>query len=114
MQRALEASGLRTGILDTPPTALRSHLANQTSLDTAWASAAFDALPAPVYATDAEGTIVYFNQAAADLAGRRPIVGKDKWCVTWRLFTTDGEPLPHARTNKASITATAPMTISAS
>jgi PAS domain S-box-containing protein len=54
-----------------------------------------DALPAAVYTTDAQGRITYYNQAAIDLAGRRPQVGVDEWCVTWRLYTKDGAPLPH-------------------
>jgi PAS domain S-box-containing protein len=53
-----------------------------------------DALPAAVYVTDAEGTIVYFNRAAAELAGREPAIG-EKWCVSWRLYSADGTPLPH-------------------
>jgi PAS domain S-box-containing protein len=53
-----------------------------------------DALPAAVYATDAEGRITYFNPAAAALAGRQPHIG-EKWCVTWKLYTADGVPLPH-------------------
>ncbi|PDS77628.1 PAS domain S-box protein [Rhizobium sp. L43] len=54
-----------------------------------------EALPAAVYTTDAEGKITYFNRAAAELAGREPVIGKDEWCVTFRLFTADGQPLPH-------------------
>ncbi|MDH6273757.1 PAS domain S-box-containing protein [Rhizobium leguminosarum] len=54
-----------------------------------------DALPAAVYTTDAQGKITYFNRAAAELAGRDPIIGEDEWCVTYRLFTSDGQPLPH-------------------
>ncbi len=53
------------------------------------------AIPAAIYTTDAEGTITYFNDAAVDLAGRRPVVGHDKWCVSWKLFWPDGTPLPH-------------------
>ncbi|MGQ0741912.1 MAG: sensor histidine kinase [Alphaproteobacteria bacterium] len=53
-----------------------------------------DALPAAVYATDAEGTITYFNRAAAELAGRTPEIGKDKWSMSWRLFKADGSLLP--------------------
>ena len=49
-----------------------------------------DALPAAVYTTDAEGTITYCNRAAVDLAGREPALGKDKWCVTFRIYTPDG------------------------
>jgi PAS domain S-box-containing protein len=55
-----------------------------------------DALPAAVYMTDADGKITYFNRAAAALAGREPEIGQDEWCVTFRLFTTDGKELPHA------------------
>lgn len=54
-----------------------------------------EALPAAVYTTDAAGRITFYNQAAARLAGRTPTVGKDEWCVTWRLFKPDGTPLPH-------------------
>ena len=54
-----------------------------------------DALPAAIYTTDAEGRVTYFNQAAVDLSGRRPELGSDEWCVTWRLFSPDGTPMRH-------------------
>ena len=54
-----------------------------------------EALPVAIYTTDASGKITYFNQAAADLAGRRPQLGSDEWCVTWRLYRPDGTSLPH-------------------
>lgn len=54
-----------------------------------------DALPAAVYTTDASGRITYYNRAAAVLAGREPELGKDEWCVSWRLFRADGKPMPH-------------------
>jgi len=54
-----------------------------------------DTMPAAVYTTDAQGRITYFNEAAVELAGRRPTIGTDEWCVTWRLFNIDGTPLPH-------------------
>jgi PAS domain S-box-containing protein len=54
-----------------------------------------EALPAAVYTTDAAGKITYYNRAASDLAGRQPTIGKDEWCVTFRLFTPDGKVLPH-------------------
>ncbi|MBC3375897.1 PAS domain S-box protein [Pseudomonas sp. SWRI92] len=53
-----------------------------------------EALPAAVYTTDADGRINFFNRAAVELSGRTPRLG-DLWCVTWKLFTTDGNPLPH-------------------
>jgi PAS domain S-box-containing protein len=55
-----------------------------------------EALPIAVYTTDETGTITYYNRAAAEFAGREPEIGKDKWCVTFRLFTFDGKELPHA------------------
>ncbi|MFC7399990.1 PAS domain S-box protein [Chelatococcus sp. GCM10030263] len=56
--------------------------------------ALLEALPAAVYTTDLEGRITFFNEAAVEFAGRRPELG-DKWCVTWRLYSPDGAPLPH-------------------
>ena len=54
-----------------------------------------DELPAPIYTTDAEGGVTYWNRACVELAGRTPQLGQDKWCVTWRIYTTEGELLPH-------------------
>ena len=54
-----------------------------------------DALPVAIYITDADGRLTFFNAAAAKLSGRKPELGVDKWCVTWRLFEPDGTPLPH-------------------
>ena len=53
-----------------------------------------EALPAAVYTTDAKGRITFFNKACVEMAGRTPQIG-DEWCVTWRLYTADGVPLPH-------------------
>ena len=52
-------------------------------------------LPAAIYTTDAEGRITLYNKAAAELAGNRPELGTDRWCVSWRLYHPDGTPLPH-------------------
>jgi PAS domain S-box-containing protein len=54
-----------------------------------------EALPAAVYTTDATGILTFYNRAAAELAGREPRIGEDRWCVTWRLYWPDGTPLPH-------------------
>jgi hypothetical protein len=54
-----------------------------------------EALPVAIYTTDATGKITFYNPAAADFAGRRPALGVDEWCVTWRLYQLDGTPLPH-------------------
>lgn len=52
-------------------------------------------LPIAVYITDADGRITFFNNAAVEMAGRTPRLGIDKWCVMWKLYRTDGTPLPH-------------------
>lgn len=54
-----------------------------------------DQLPVPVYTTDADGAVTHWNQACVEFAGREPELGEDRWCVTWRLYTMDGEFLPH-------------------
>jgi PAS domain S-box-containing protein len=57
--------------------------------------AVLDELPAPIYTTDAEGAVTYWNRACIKLAGRVPQLGRDRWCVTWRIYTTDGDFMPH-------------------
>jgi PAS domain-containing protein len=52
-------------------------------------------LPAPIYVTDAEGWITFYNQACIQFAGRTPTPGEDRWCVTWKLYAVDGSFLPH-------------------
>ena len=54
-----------------------------------------EVLPAAVYTTDAAGRITFYNQAAADLWGHRPELGKSEWCGSWRLYWPDGRPMPH-------------------
>lgn len=56
---------------------------------------ALDQLTAAIYVTDEDGVVTYFNPACIDFTGRRPEVGRDRWCVTWRLYTNAGEFLPH-------------------
>ncbi len=57
--------------------------------------AMLDSLPAPIYTTDAEGGVTYWNAACVEFAGREPCLGRDRWCVTWQLYTTIGEPMRH-------------------
>jgi PAS domain S-box-containing protein len=54
-----------------------------------------DALPAAIYTTDAEGRLTNFNQAAVEFSGREPELGADRWCVSWKLYHSDGSPMPH-------------------
>ena len=60
-----------------------------------WYRDLLEALPAAIYTTDADGRITFLNQAAADLAGRRPVLGQESWCVTWKLYGADGSPIAH-------------------
>src|SRR5690348_1618124 len=54
-----------------------------------------EALPVAVYTTDAEGRLTFYNKAAVELSGHSPVLGRDHWCVSWRLYRPDGTPLPH-------------------
>ena len=81
------------------------HLTAEHYLDTALDALAtgdvcpsvLDKLPVPIYTVDATGAVTYWNRACAEFAGREPKLGEDRWCVTWQLYTTDGERLPHAQ-----------------
>jgi PAS domain S-box-containing protein len=73
-------------ILDTVLTAISS--------SPEWREA-LDELPIPVYTTDPEGAVTYWNRACIDFAGRQPELGSDRWCVTWKIYTTTGEFMPH-------------------
>lgn len=52
-------------------------------------------LPTALYTTDADGRITFFNEAAVQLWGRRPRIGEDWWCGSWRLYWLDGTPMAH-------------------
>jgi PAS domain-containing protein len=54
-----------------------------------------DQLPVPTYLTAADGAVTYWNKACVDFAGRQPELGRDRWCVTWQLYTTTGDRLLH-------------------
>ena len=76
------------------PEQIVEHVLTALSADEAW-QATLDELPTPVYTTDAEGTVTYWNRACIEFAGREPQLGRDRWCVTWQLYTTIGDPLKH-------------------
>jgi PAS domain-containing protein len=59
--------------------------------------AALDDIPAAIYVAASDGTITYFNKACVEAVGRLPAAGVDKWCVSWKLYTSEGEPMPHDR-----------------
>jgi PAS domain S-box-containing protein len=52
-------------------------------------------LPVAVYTTDAAGRITFYNEAAAQLWGVRPELGKSEFCGSWKMYWPDGTPLPH-------------------
>src|SRR5690606_10289890 len=52
-------------------------------------------LPEAVYVTDANGVITYYNEAAAELWGTRPEIGKSTFCGSWKLYSLDGAPMAH-------------------
>lgn len=50
-------------------------------------------LRAAVYTCDAEGRLTLFNEAAVQLWGREPELGKDLWCGAWKMFDLTGRPI---------------------
>jgi len=52
-----------------------------------------DALPAAIYTTDADGLLTHFNSGAVELSGRAPVLGKDRWCTSWKMYRADGSAL---------------------
>ena len=50
--------------------------------------------PVAIYTCDADGHITFFNNAAAKLWGRVPVIGQDLWCGSWKTFYPDGTPMP--------------------
>lgn len=68
----------------------------------------FNNLPVAVYTCDRLGYITSYNIAAEVLWGRKPEIGKDLWCGSWKIYHTDGSPMsldtcPMARTLKEGI-----------
>ncbi len=51
-------------------------------------------LPAAVYVTDAEGHLTLYNEAAVNLWGREPELGKESWTGSYKIFNPDGSELP--------------------
>jgi len=58
------------------------------------ARAALASVPVAVYMTDAEGRIIFFNEAYERLIGRKPEPDVDRFCSAWRIYTPEGEPIP--------------------
>jgi PAS domain S-box-containing protein len=53
----------------------------------------FRSLPVALYKVDKQGYLTFFNEAAATLWGREPLLGVERWCGAWRLESPDGQEL---------------------
>ncbi|HEU5047291.1 MAG TPA: ATP-binding protein [Rickettsiales bacterium] len=51
-------------------------------------------MPAALYTTDKEGTLTFYNNAAAELWEKRPEIGKTKWHQFASVYTPEGVELP--------------------
>jgi PAS domain S-box-containing protein len=60
-----------------------------------------EALPEPIYMTDAGGRITFYNSAAERMWGVAPDIGKSEFCGSWKLHWPDGRPLPHGESPMA-------------
>ena len=56
---------------------------------------ALDTLPVPVYVANRRGLIIYYNRACVGFTGYIPRLRRDRWCVTWKLYTEAGVVLRH-------------------
>ena len=83
-----------TAIRPVSPDAKVRPLFDSPSIDSPSYRQFLEALGVAVYTTDAEGRITFFNEAAADLWGRRPAIGEE-WCGSWKLYWPDGRPMAH-------------------
>ncbi len=56
-------------------------------------------LPLGVYTCDTSGVITSYNKRACEMWGRVPAIGdpSDRYGGSLRMYTLDGEPIPHAR-----------------
>ncbi|MBG6233903.1 PAS domain S-box-containing protein [Pedobacter sp. CAN_A7] len=49
--------------------------------------------PFASYSCNKEGYVTVFNQAAVELWGRTPEIGKDLYCGSWRIYHPDGKQM---------------------
>jgi len=82
----LEKQGVRGWRPDSAPFTSERHLRRL-----------LEKLPAGAYTCDSEGLITYFNDYAVQLWGRAPKLNDpvDRYCGSFRLFSSDGSPLAH-------------------
>ncbi|WP_421930982.1 sensor histidine kinase [Phenylobacterium sp.] len=59
-----------------------------------WGRRIVEHSPIAIYTTDGDGRLMSFNSAAAELWGREPVIGEDRWCGSHALYHPDGSPMP--------------------
>ena len=96
-QKGCRAVGLVRQEVTKRAEVLVATVLNAASSSTGETASALSRISTAAYLTDADGWITAFNDACIPLAGRTPKLGVDRWCVTWRLRSSDGKPLPHDR-----------------
>ena len=65
------------------------HLSEEINISVNKNYADLHSLPLPIYTVDKDGYITMFNDAAVELWGRRPDIGKDRWCGSWKIFESN-------------------------
>ncbi len=63
----------------------------------------FSLLPVAVYTTDAAGLLTFYNTAAAELWGLRPVLGEARWCGSQTLYRADMTPMRHDECSLAEL-----------
>jgi PAS domain S-box-containing protein len=52
-----------------------------------------NSLPVAIYTCDGEGYITQYNKGAVELWGRKPEIGVDRWCGSWKMYDPSGQPI---------------------
>jgi PAS domain S-box-containing protein len=54
-------------------------------------------LPVAAYTCDVEGLVTFYNRHAVEVWGREPRLNhpQDRYCGSFRLYTPEGDPVPH-------------------
>jgi PAS domain S-box-containing protein len=67
-----------------------------------------DLLPVGIYFCDRDGLVLRYNRAAAELWGCSPKIGDPaiRYCGSHRLYSVDGDYVPHAKCPMADVLAT--------
>jgi len=57
-------------------------------------------LPMAAYAVRADGVVIWYNERAAELWGRKPVPGDtdERFCGAYTLYYPDGSPMAHCDT----------------